>query len=334
LEARGLRLQSAAEGTAVEEVIVFETIGTVERFLKAIAKIPGLEWLAEFPETEIPADDDFRFVAANDAAKPLEGTLYLVMENAQGLQQLLTLWRRYQQAPEADFARGLAPIKHLFKQLRDVRRWDAVDRVRETGIEANWRTQIEFGRDVVRFEADLWFRDGGENRARSFGSFRDAVTAIGGQCLVESAIPEIRYHGVLVQLPPAPVRDLLTQFGNLLELPETHFIRAQEVMFFRPSPQCSVPMVGDAPTEQSPRADATARILPQQPIVALLDGLPLANHQRLAGRLIIDDPDNWEQNYLAQHRCHGTAMASLILHGDLTNPATIYLTSPSVACLM
>ncbi|MBF0603505.1 MAG: S8 family peptidase [Nitrospirae bacterium] len=41
------------------------------------------------------------------------------------------------------------------------------------------------------------------------------------------------------------------------------------------------------------------------------------NHRRLAGRLIVDDPDGWAEHYPANHRLHGTAMASIILHGEL-----------------
>ncbi len=54
------------------------------------------------------------------------------------------------------------------------------------------------------------------------------------------------------------------------------------------------------------------------PVVGLLDGLPLANHELLAGRLIIDDPLNWERDYQAAERVHGTEMASLIVRGDLS----------------
>src|SRR5262249_25013256 len=53
------------------------------------------------------------------------------------------------------------------------------------------------------------------------------------------------------------------------------------------------------------------------PIVGLLDGMPVQNHQRLRNRLVIDDPDDFEQNYITSLREHGTEMASLILHGDL-----------------
>ena len=53
----------------------------------------------------------------------------------------------------------------------------------------------------------------------------------------------------------------------------------------------------------------------------------MANHQLLVGRLEIDDPDGWEADYLASERDHGTAMASLIAHGDL-NQTAAPLSSP------
>ena len=53
------------------------------------------------------------------------------------------------------------------------------------------------------------------------------------------------------------------------------------------------------------------------PTVALFDGLPLQAHRLLQGRLIVDDPDDFESNYPANQRVHGTAMASLIAHADL-----------------
>lgn len=49
----------------------------------------------------------------------------------------------------------------------------------------------------------------------------------------------------------------------------------------------------------------------------MLDGLPLTGHRLLDGRLIVDDPDGYEGAYQAQERVHGTAMASLMCHGDL-----------------
>lgn len=59
-----------------------------------------------------------------------------------------------------------------------------------------------------------------------------------------------------------------------------------------------------------------------EPIVALLDGLPLARHRRLDGRVWVDDPNEFEDD-ICQHcwRQHGTAMASLIVQGDINDGA-------------
>jgi hypothetical protein len=52
----------------------------------------------------------------------------------------------------------------------------------------------------------------------------------------------------------------------------------------------------------------------------LLDGLPFVNHDVLTGRLTVDDPDGLGQDYPVSSRHHGSAMASLIIHGDLSAP--------------
>ena len=54
-----------------------------------------------------------------------------------------------------------------------------------------------------------------------------------------------------------------------------------------------------------------------EPIVALFDGLPLTGHREISDRLIVDDPDGYEDAYQANERVHGTHMASLISRGDL-----------------
>jgi hypothetical protein len=72
--------------------------------------------------------------------------------------------------------------------------------------------------------------------------------------------------------------------------------------------------------ETQPIVVSADSVLPRgEPIVALFDGLPLTKHRLLDGRLIVDDPDEFESTYQAQERIHGTAMASLICHGDLNN---------------
>jgi hypothetical protein len=69
--------------------------------------------------------------------------------------------------------------------------------------------------------------------------------------------------------------------------------------------------------EPHPGIASPARL--RSPVVALLDGLPIENHGCLQGRLQVDDPDGLGNDYPSGKRWHGTAMASLILHGDLAN---------------
>jgi hypothetical protein len=66
----------------------------------------------------------------------------------------------------------------------------------------------------------------------------------------------------------------------------------------------------------------------------LLDGLPRSNHALLAGRLIVDDPQGWEQDYQAIERVHGTAMASLIVRGDLSSAEDAIARPPYVRPIM
>ena len=58
-----------------------------------------------------------------------------------------------------------------------------------------------------------------------------------------------------------------------------------------------------------------------EPIAAIFDAIPVQAHPLLTGRLSIDDPDDLEARAVGG-RIHGTAMASLVLHGDLNDAPT------------
>jgi hypothetical protein len=62
--------------------------------------------------------------------------------------------------------------------------------------------------------------------------------------------------------------------------------------------------------------------------LALLDGLPVQNHNLLRKHLIVDDLDNFEEGYPAKNRRHGTSMASIMIHGDLNEENTKALSNP------
>ncbi len=131
---------------------------------------------------------------------------------------------------------------------------------------------------------------------------------LGGAVLHESLIGDIAYHGFLVDVPALGVRQLLD--GDAPPL-----LHSDRVMYFRAQGQAVV-SVEEAAT-RSPTRLPPAERTSGTPVVALLDGLPLANHPMLQGRVEIDDPDGWGGNYPVAERTHGTAMASLIALGDL-----------------
>lgn len=91
-------------------------------------------------------------------------------------------------------------------------------------------------------------------------------------------------------------------------------------MFYRPLVHGMVLSPG---TETA--ASDTQRPVPEgPPIVAILDGVPLQNHVLLSNRIVLDDPNGLQAHVPANDRVHGTCMASIVLHGDLSaNSPTI-----------
>ncbi len=57
------------------------------------------------------------------------------------------------------------------------------------------------------------------------------------------------------------------------------------------------------------------------PVAAILDGVPNLRHKALENRIDFDDPFDLASEYQPGERRHGTAMASLIIHGDRSNRA-------------
>lgn len=312
LEARRARLQTEAAGLVPEEVVVLETIGSVEGFINAVQKIPGMEWLGEIEKEDIPADDDF--FALDDAGtrqlvKPLRGRLFLIFSNQEALQQMLSLWASWQAGRK--LPHGLGRWKTVFEHLRDVRAWGVRDRLLETGVLDDWQERVQHGQEVVPCEIELWYRQAPDRRRSARNRIASLVTGQGGHVLHEAVIEEISYHALLTELPIAATRTLLEEAGRDAEI-----VQCEQIQFFRATGQ----MAAILPDDERQRDAGDIREDSGQagePVLALFDGLPLQAHRRLAGRLVVDDPDGFESRYPAHERRHGTAMASLILHGDL-----------------
>ena len=70
-DARQVELQQTAAGVEPEQVLVIETIGSIEHFANAVRRIGGLEWMGEIEIEEIAPDEDF-YVEKSSTANELK----------------------------------------------------------------------------------------------------------------------------------------------------------------------------------------------------------------------------------------------------------------------
>lgn len=306
-QSRSVQLQTAATAIVPEDVLVLETAGTVEDFVKAVSRIGGFEFLAEYDEQDIPPDEDF-FAERGGEHVAYTGRVYMVFANQDAFRQLQGLWQRFQNGEK--FERGLTKWRDVFALLRDIRPWGVKDRLEETGVLADWNERAQHGDEIVHCEIELWFRANDEKQQAASQTVRARVQNLGGSVLSEVRVPSIHYHGLAVRLPIQAVQQVLnTQTRDQVQL-----VQSEQVQFFRAAGQIAVRGAGVG----TPATTAFAGPQPAgQSRVALLDGLPLQNHTALANRLLVDDPDGFETDYLAETRVHGTGVASLIIWGDL-----------------
>ena len=307
-----MQLRRDPEAIAPERAIVFEVAGSLLTFYAEVSRI-GLEYLAD-DELNIMPDDDFSIV--NKPHDPIAGRLYLAMPSLAALRQLVRLWKHYKSGRR--MAGGFGIWTQLFGLLKDVRAWGPQDRLTPDTI-ADWEGQLAHEpAEPVRFEVELWYRENAEVRHRAQARFQGAVRELGGTIVHSATIPDIRYHAALVDLPAFRIRELISD-------PTVSLARVDEIMFIRPQSVASFAAETETVDDPASRQPGEPPVLP--PIAALLDGLPVQNHRRLQGRLIVDDPEGLEASYAVPARRHGTEMASLILHGDI-NRSDPALTRP------
>lgn len=308
-----MELRDDPSSLAPDRVIVFEIAGTVGDFVKAAARVPGLELMAEY-ETEEPADElfaieDTRKGRAGEirADKAVPGRFYLAMPTAAAFAELLSLWDRWSRGER--LGRGYTPFEHVFSQLRALRPWGSEDRILDETVRY-WKEEV--ARDperAARIEAELWYHVDEVKRRKASQELAQHVTEADGRIVHETVIGEIAYHGALIEIPARSVEALAAR-------QEVHLALADEVMFLRPQSLLLNELDADdvdEPSVEQRAGEASAH----EPIAALLDGFPLQGHALLRGRLRLDDPDGMEERAVVSGRVHGTAMASIIIHGDL-----------------
>lgn len=308
-----LNLQQDAEGANPEDVLVLETAGRIDDFYKAVQKINGFEWLLE-EDLERVADEEYYEIDDKGERKNkdfLSSRLYLVSTNKTALRELVAMYNRYVENPDTVFDLGYAKFKEVFAQLRDVRFWDYRDRLDGSDFLEEWLREYEaFPEMSIRFQIELWFRNSPATRSKVQEEVRVLVESSGGKVLSCCVLPEIRYHALMVEVPTLALREIV----NNVE--EGSLIKSRDIMYFKALPQS---IANPIELQELIPANGSDSPMPGgEPVVALLDGYPMSHHMLLDGRLRIDDPDGFDGKYLVDQRKHGTEMASLIIHGDLS----------------
>ena len=310
-ERDGLPLLDDPSSIAPERALVLEVAGSMVDFQALAARVEGLEFLGD-EEIEFDPDEDFFELDERKGRegerrtdRPLGGRLYLAMPDVEALRQLLSMWDRWQRG--AGLPTGFTPWRDVFASLREIRPWGPADRLSDETM-FRWREEIEDDPgEMRRIEVELWFRDGAASRTAAFRRVAEVVAEAGGTLVHHAVIEEIGYEAILLDLPAAEI-------ARLAEREEVHLVISDDIMFLRPQSSTDVPEPGDEAEVEAAIPDEEPADLP--PIAALLDGVPVQNHVLLDGRLEMDDPDGLEAMSVVAERHHGTAMASLILHGD------------------
>ena len=283
-------------GKGKDKYLTDRNIGEFEQFI--------IEDLAEYT-TEILNTINDEIMTTHK--KSLSGRLFLSMSNSQAINKILSLWNSW------DSIRKKLPSPYgkwieIFKQIKTIRKWNIQDRLKDTGIINYWNDEIKLKKGTaskIVFEIELWYRNDEAKRMEAENNIRKMIYEDNGIIVTTCLIKEIRFHAIKAELPPESIEKIINS-------EYTSVFSCNDIMFFRPVCQCNVNVYPDGAEKEfkSGRVEG-------EPIIAIFDGVPFSNHNLLKNRLIIDDPDDFESAYQANERKHGTAMASLVCHGEL-----------------
>jgi hypothetical protein len=278
---------------APERLLVFEVTGSVQNFVNAVSRIEGLEFAGE---EELIADEFDQ-----------NPEFYLLVPQIDALGQIVSLWQRWQRT--GTLSRNYTPWRDLFTQLRSVRPWGPADRVSEWNRDY-FRDIVDGAPDnqLVRIEIELVFRASEESSHAAEVEVRNHITGQGGAVIDGARRPEFAYHALLADVTAAEVR-------RIAELDPSSLAGADPIASIVPqSVGTPIEALDRTPLDQVRPAAPIG-----EPIAAIFDAVPVQAHPLLAGRLMIDDPADLETKAVGS-RVHGTAMASIVLHGDLNDP--------------
>ncbi len=291
-----------------------ETSNRIEGLQNAVARIEGMEWLAEVDVDDIELHDLYD---EETGKKVKGGRFYILSSNKQATDRLLGLWNQYK--ADTKFVHGLGKFQKVFSYLLTLRRWDVRDRLRDTGILDSWNAeyQLKIGTSSdIEFEIELHYWKREDKRSSRFQEVVQEVESAGGSVGQSICMEAIAFHALKVTLPVNSIDKVMTHDWELDE-PASEIspvFHSESVKYVRPIGQNI-----DAEGEPDERLlDIRVKPVEKPPVLALLDGAPLLRHTLLDGRINFFDPDNYMDAYEPSLQKHGTAMASLICHGDLS----------------
>lgn len=162
---------------------------------------------------------------------------------------------------------------------------------------------------------ELWFRQSTAARERAEAEVTSLIQQGGGQVITTARVAEVGYHGMKCAVPLELLQRLAQGDYDAVTV-----VKSAHVMYLRVSAQ-SYLLSGESPVVEP----GTDPLPTSDPVLCVLDGVPVANHPLLAGRVIVEDPDDLGSDTIVESelRRHGTAMASVCVWGDrsLNEPA-------------
>ncbi|MBW8036066.1 MAG: hypothetical protein FVQ79_10655, partial [Planctomycetes bacterium] len=274
----------------------------------------------EIPKLSLPdhltkLDKDIIRVINSARDKQLKGRLFLSLANEQGLNELLALWQKWKK--RQTLPRGKTKWRDVFIQTRKIRRWGIKETLSETGMIDRWHDLLDYDpAQEIHCQIELFYRQNLQKREQNETAVAKLLEEMGGRVLGPFIdMTDIAFHAVKATLPAKKVRhllDVLDSSGTELDI---QLFKFPGVMYFRPTGQ-SLAVSEDEVGEPGEFPEGSPEL---PPVAAILDGAPNLLHEALKDRLLFDDPDSLANEYQPGEKKHGTAMASLIVHGELGN---------------
>ncbi|MBK6598558.1 MAG: hypothetical protein IPG25_12005 [Proteobacteria bacterium] len=83
-------------------------------------------------------------------------------------------------------------------------------------IRAYWQDRIDEQAPAVRFEIEAWYINSAQKNEAARAEIATRIAALNGRIVSSALIPDIGYHGLLVELPTATLIGILA--GRFLNL--------------------------------------------------------------------------------------------------------------------